>query len=1227
MQGLIVNNEVLVRELGGQARLGKLFAFFDAGLFGDEGKLGWIKSFTPDSGPRVVSLLDRRGTSLPGGVCSPVPLELDLSTVVSDKDLYRESKDTVQLTVVDPFGPSLSKELLIELDGSEFRRVPVTLNGFGLAQVPLTSLPVGHYTAGLEGAEFHDRTSFEVAEYRLAPLVCSLEHHQLKGGTLQFTLELASFGVPVEGFAFVELSSRGRRISRSRAMCQGGKLKAEFPLEGEGPFTLNVQLETEPGKTATVPIPGSRKSERETTVFGRLGSVVVGALLPPDEHSAPVRGIYLQEQSYTNTPFSLERLDAGKARLSCRAAARSVTVVVADPGVPVAGSAAKRPDPRKSCAHYIKAEGLFSQGRFAEARKLLQEGRQAHRQPHGSYAYNIACCFARLSRTQEALSWLRQALRDGWMDLEHMAADADLQTLHGHREFEFLCLGGRKTYHFDQFEAGGTVEIDLPTPLAFLAVGAYVKNEPFEGWSFLLPPSQLDLALRLPGEALPGEMLELTVTTNRPSGLRVVIKDSRLLNTDTPRSRLASRLKACAESASRLFPAEQPRGFFDFVLGHPVDSLWDAPAPSGRPQLRAGLVRRGGSSAPLRSGGRPLLNQLSLGASASGRAVFEEVYSSEEALFGGGDGDMDLFSEAGVLFDCPRPEQPAATTAVKEPAKQKSIETFQNEPEVLYCGVLETRDGSATLRVPLPDNFADYLVEVLAVSEGDWNVTQGRCTVKADPYVSLEVPPFVHAGDAVWGKVLTGDDCEVCLTCDGVAVPLDQERRFLVKPGDYEATVTSSTGLSRSSARRVESPGRLRRLVKSVRILQPGESVALADNPEHFSYRILPGLARPFKTLLSTTADYSHLCCEQTAAKMVSAALIALSGGRDGEAIFSAGVRRLQDMQLEGGGLSMYPGRGGLDTYWGPKAVVYLLSLKGLAGREEFSSAMNEALRAALQIATEGQSAYRISWPAGRVEDCQTAYWSVRESGDQSALRFVSDYLRTGLPAETQAVQRRAQSCYAAATLLHSRCQIEKALELANAVFEQLVDGRLYSTYDSMACIVLMNELKSAGLAGGQGAVLVNGESMSLEQALRRAEIAEVECQEKLCLVEVAKMVEEDWQGFDSTVPIQVSLLRDGRAAGTLSLGDAVDLKIDLERGYKTGDLVWVCLPDCLTRLVGGGQVKRFSVDFEGLDSVTISLAATAATQPEGQQFAVCVRNMFEEERVGNLGLLRVKVG
>ncbi|MCE7872101.1 hypothetical protein DYH09_17210 [bacterium CPR1] len=71
------------------------------------------------------------------------------------------------------------------------------------------------------------------------------------------------------------------------------------------------------------------------------------------------------------------------------------------------------------------------------------------------------------------------------------------------------------------------------------------------------------------------------------------------------------------------------------------------------------------------------------------------------------------------------------------------------------------------------------------------------------------------------------------------------------------------------------------------------------------------------------------------------------------------------------------------------------------------------------------------------------------------------------------------------------------------------------------------------------------------------------------------------------------------------------------------GDLVYLNLPACLTRVVGGGQVKELAVDFAGASQVTIPLVATAAGT---QHFTLCVRNMYREDRAGSPGLLRVEV-
>jgi hypothetical protein len=82
---------------------------------------------------------------------------------------------------------------------------------------------------------------------------------------------------------------------------------------------MNVQLVSDPARTATVPIVGSRAAERSRTVFSPLGAEVTGSL-PPSGGSHPVRGIYLDEGAYRTTPFRLERVDADRARITAVAA-------------------------------------------------------------------------------------------------------------------------------------------------------------------------------------------------------------------------------------------------------------------------------------------------------------------------------------------------------------------------------------------------------------------------------------------------------------------------------------------------------------------------------------------------------------------------------------------------------------------------------------------------------------------------------------------------------------------------------------------------------------------------------------------------------------------------------------------------------------------------------------------------------------------------------------------
>src|SRR5690606_8739893 len=49
--------------------------------------------------------------------------------------------------------------------------------------------------------------------------------------------------------------------------------------------------------------------------------------------------------------------------------------------------------------------------------------------------YNLACSLALLRKAEDACAALREAVRLGYRDLEHLLEDSDLESLHGHPLF------------------------------------------------------------------------------------------------------------------------------------------------------------------------------------------------------------------------------------------------------------------------------------------------------------------------------------------------------------------------------------------------------------------------------------------------------------------------------------------------------------------------------------------------------------------------------------------------------------------------------------------------------------------------------------------------------------------------------------------------------------------------------------------------------------------------
>jgi len=96
-----------------------------------------------------------------------------------------------------------------------------------------------------------------------------------------------------------------------------------------------------------------------------------------------------------------------------------------------------------------------------------------------------------------------------------------------------------------------------------------------------------------------------------------------------------------------------------------------------------------------------------------------------------------------------------------------------------------------------------------------------------------------------------------------------------------------------------------------------------------------------------------------------------------------------------------------------------------------------------------------------------------------------------------------------------------------------------------------------------------------------------------------------------------------GHKKERFALGNRLTLHITLPQGYRLGDIAHVVLPPCLSAIEGGAKVKRFTLDFAGQNELRIPLLVTSRL-PGVQHFAICVRNMFEEERASSTGLLMV---
>jgi hypothetical protein len=601
---------------------------------------------------------------------------------------------------------------------------------------------------------------------------------------------------------------------------------------------------------------------------------------------------------------------------------------------------------------------------------------------------------------------------------------------------------------------------------------------------------------------------------------------------------------------------------------------------------------------------------------------------------------LDETAAKGALTEASGPE---VGTPTEEPARGEF-------PQVLYYGIVPVA-GEHEMAIPAGDSLATYAVEAFTLIEGDWCEARKTLTVDKPVRVDLELPPAVHPEDEVFGRLRAATDsgkARVTLTRDGEAVSLPgiddaaidtpTQCEFLVKPGTYLARAEDvSTGEVDSLELFVGTPGRFKSYAKELGLLQAGDKLTL-DSAEALTLRVLPAVEEPFQDLLTATACYVHLCCEQTAAKILAAIWMYLTvkseaERRRAEQIILIGIAREKKMILPGKGFAMYPGEKNVVEHYSRLAVRYLWSLEKLKAIPGLSKSLREAVCEGVEMADTAAEAHGMIRVPERIDSVEDAYVAaVSGANSTSAQEFLSNLLDTSgaeikiRASHSNVVAERSALAYAAAGLI-ALGQLAMGIRIANQVTRQFnEEGRLYSTVDSVAAIALMIQLRSSQLVTGGGRVRANGKEMSTGEATELADQVEsIEVLEGAAAVEVTRIHEEDWDAYSSGFPLMIGF-RDSRdkKVHRFHMGDRVELLINMPQGYKTGDLAHVCLPACMSWLQGGGKVKRFTMDFAGANELRVPVVVTSNIRGK-QHFALCVRNMFEEERATSPGLMSVK--
>lgn len=1159
----------------------------------------------PKALERAVVAVPEEGLDLVG--CRVLGRKVDKSQIgilVTDKDCYKEGDDVARIFVFDPESKGKEVELRVSLSGAHLDVLNVSIddNGCGLARFP--TLVAGSYTVTMNLAS----CSFEASRYELDPLSVSVSACRRAPEGIEVDLTAERFGRPLVGKAKVSLVEYGRPLDDQEVNFIDGEAKTKWDKVGEGDLSIQLVPSDDKSLLASTPIQGSKKEERELTVVSRMGRVLSASLLA-SEGSESARGIHVVEESVTNTPIALESAfcQGGSARLKFSSNATNVMISVADPSsgkVDVIDIG----DVKKGSEKKVKVNfpfALLSVGAFLDG-KTPWEGN------------------AVVIRPSEAKCKIKV---------------------------------GNKS-----FAPGEEVEIGISSGMAssvFLKVTdnrMRASREPvvaiasnFKSW-------------------ISKELMGLLTGTAWKSDVAYPCPVCGMINCSAEASRRAQRATAVYTDAVRFgavtgysaysgasglsgptgptgssgtsgFSGQSgPGGFSGFsgvrgfsgMSGESGSSGGSGGKRSKRVASRKGAVPQDGEITYFASGA--YTTSSSLLADAGGGGINYQL--------GMADADLKLLAANMVAPERRALEyggqvnffSPLHTPENWVLDAEEEIESRKSDIDVVFCELVRVPKSGGSIKIMLPDRIARYDVKAFFVSGDDWSECEEQIVVTKPAYIEPLIPQVATKGDRCVAIVVNGAEHKdkVIVTIDGKATSFEggiKGKNLILTwdaiPGLHEVAVKGVDKV----ARIVEEAGEEIVLCQETRILVGGKRCEVG--PDASALSVLPGMKEELKAVVQVTTNFEHCCCEQTSARLVSA-VIGADVGNDGEKeqaykAISNGLARLK-LMYDGAKhvFNYYPTAG--CNEWASEAAARRLAkvdVKGApSGVAKNLSEIRDMANDVLNLCKKSpslMSPMETCFSEGRFGSAST--------GD--ALK-ASSVLSKGSKSDASSVAI-AEAAYAACCMLRSG-RIDEGVEIANVVARAMapaMGGGMRGTNELLAYLMMMLALSDMGVvpATGEGKVVVDGEEMTVKEAVKKGSVTSVEAVEGSAVaIRINRVQKLRLDEVNPSLPVEVKLVgtdRLGRLHGK-SLKSGSMAKLVIKTTYKAGDVVVVRLPKSLSRVIGGGKQKKFQVDFHGKNEVEIDLVVHE--KAKDQKLAMAVRNMYDSGRIGSAGLIGVNV-